>query len=419
MAARVEQGSLPLTAAPSGAFGNVAIASAAPVAAVQTHQPQTAPVRWVAAAALSENDIATWHGVAAQAAQPNIFASPAMVLPALTALDTDHRATIAFVHDAAGMVIGVAPIVAKTLPGRITLPAVGDWGHANGFLSAIAVTAGREECFWDQLITALPAHSPAARCIAIDGLVAHAPIHAGLVAAAAKRGAPVTVDQRIVRAMLATQLDAESYWNDAVRPKKRKELRRQWARLAEQGVVSHGAVDLSGNGYDWVDEFLQLEASGWKGRHGSALSSAPGTENFFRAAMANVQASGQLCVTALRLDGRAIAMLITLTDRDAGFSFKTAFDEDYARFSPGVLLQREALALLRARNLAWIDSCAAPDHPMIDSLWRERRTVVRVSMPLPGLVNRLTYHAVVRATRAWHAIKAGRATPAMVQEPDQ
>lgn len=408
---------MPLTAARAGAFWDGTVASVAPLTSVQQLQPDNGPVRWVAAAALSEDDIAAWQRVAAQAAQPNIFASPSMVLPALTALDTEHRATIAIVHDADGIVIGVAPIVAKTLPGRITLPAVGDWGHANGFLSPIAVTAGREEPFWDRLLAVLPAHSPAARCIAIDGLVDDAPLHNGLLAAAAKRDAPVTVDQRFVRAMLATQLDAETYWNNAVRPKKRKELRRQWARLAEQGVVSHDVVDLSGNGQDWAGEFLRLEASGWKGQAGSALSSAPGTENFFRAAMANAQTSGQLCVTALRLDGRAIAMLITLSDRDAGFAFKTAFDEDYARFSPGVLLQREALTLLRARNLAWVDSCAAPGHPMIDSLWRERRAVVRVSMPLPGLVNRLTYHAVVRATRAWHAIKAGRTAPAMAQEP--
>ncbi|MBK8375584.1 MAG: hypothetical protein IPL18_12200 [Sphingomonadales bacterium] len=51
------------------------------------------------------------------------------------------------------------------------------------------------------------------------------------------------------------------------------------------------------------------------------------------------------------------------------FSFKTAFDEDHARFSPGVLLQIENLKLLEKAGLDWCDSCAAQDHPMIDSLW--------------------------------------------------
>ena len=34
-----------------------------------------------------------------------------------------------------------------------------------------------------------------------------------------------------------------------------------------------------------------------------------------------------------------------------------------------------------------------PDHPMIDSLWGERRTLVRISVPLAGLHRRATYAA--------------------------
>ena len=31
-----------------------------------------------------------------------------------------------------------------------------------------------------------------------------------------------------------------------------------------------------------------------------------------------------------------------------------------------------------------MDSCAAPDHPMIDSLWAERRTIVQYRIALHG-----------------------------------
>jgi len=121
--------------------------------------------------------------------------------------------------------------------------------------------------------------------------------------------------------------------------------------------------------------------------------------------MAAGWARGQVLLTALRLDGRAIAMLLTLVSGNAGFSFKTAFDEDFARFSPGVLLQRETLGLLTSRKLAFIDSCAAQDHPMIDSLWRERRAVVTLSLPLPGAANRLAWRANQVAMTVWKRVK--------------
>ena len=77
-------------------------------------------------------------------------------------------------------------------------------------------------------------------------------------------------------------------------------------------------------------------------------------------------------------------MLANFLTAPGAFSYKTAFDEDYARFSPGVLLQRENLALLERDGIDWVDSCAAQDHPMIDHFWRERRVIQRRSIGIAG-----------------------------------
>jgi hypothetical protein len=61
--------------------------------------------------------------------------------------------------------------------------------------------------------------------------------------------------------------------------------------------------------------------------------------------------------------------------------------------SPGVLIQIDNLDLLDDPDIAWMDSCAVEDHPMIDSLWIERRDVVRVTVPLAGLRRRAVYAA--------------------------
>jgi hypothetical protein len=153
---------------------------------------------------------------------------------------------------------------------------------------------------------------------------------------------------------------------------------------------------------------MALERAGWKGRAGSALASAEGTSALFSSVIRSAHARNSIEFSALRLDGNALAMLVTLIDGRAGFSYKTAFDEDYARYSPGVLLQRESLKLLADRSLDWIDSCAAPDHPMIDSLWRERRGIVSLSLPLPGATNRAIFAMAQCAKSAWHAMKQNR-----------
>jgi hypothetical protein len=43
-------------------------------------------------------------------------------------------------------------------------------------------------------------------------------------------------------------------------------------------------------------------------------------------------------------------------------------------------------------SIDWMDSCAVENHPMIDSLWAERRTIVQVSVPLKGIRRAVTWH---------------------------
>jgi Acetyltransferase (GNAT) domain len=106
---------------------------------------------------------------------------------------------------------------------------------------------------------------------------------------------------------------------------------------------------------------------------------------------------GRLQLLDIRLDERPIAMLANFIAPPAAFSFKTAYDEDYARFSPGVLLQMDNLNLLNRADLTSCDSCAAPDHPMIDSIWRERRTVVRMSIGIGGTTRRGVFRRLLKA----------------------
>jgi CelD/BcsL family acetyltransferase involved in cellulose biosynthesis len=382
---------------------------------------------WTTPSAMTSGHIAEWQNLCGAMAEPNVAIEPAMLLPALSHLAKNGEADMLMIRDARRTLVGVMPVSVAPALGRMPIRTAQNWTHPNAFVAAIAMAAGQEAAVWAAALPAIAQHHATPAFMARD-IVADSGIARGLTAAAAQLGLPTAVEEQISRAMLATTLDPETYWDASVRAKKRKELRRQWARLSECGALTTAHLASDDDARVWIDEFLTLELSGWKGREGSALASARPTRAFFTDAMLAMHAQGQLAVTALRIDGRAIAMLITSTAKtaaiEAGFSFKTAYDENYARFSPGVLLQRESLGLLHARGLAWIDSCAAQDHPMIDSLWQQRRVIESISLPLPGARNRMVFGAMQTAKRGWHAAKRLRggavpASPATTSEEPQ
>ena len=76
------------------------------------------------------------------------------------------------------------------------------------------------------------------------------------------------------------------------------------------------------------------------------------------------------------VDGRPIASTVTLRSGDAAWFWKIAYDEAFARYSPGVMLTIAVTeALVDDPGIARTDSCATADHPMIDRIWRERLTL--------------------------------------------
>ncbi|QKG69967.1 GNAT family N-acetyltransferase [Erythrobacter mangrovi] len=201
-----------------------------------------------------------------------------------------------------------------------------------------------------------------------------------LVSLCAEQGRQVAEVLHRSRAVLNHGFTPDEHLRSAMSAKKRKELRRQRARLEKEDAVSIRRTRGTERLDKWIGEFLALELRGWKGGRGSALASDPRNEQLFRQSLAGAAALGRLERIAMYCGDRPIAMLATFLAEPGAYSFKTSFDEDFARFSPGLLLQVENLALLEDPVLEWCDSCAAVDHPMIERIWRDRREMVWLSI---------------------------------------
>lgn len=353
-------------------------------------------------AAFVRGDGTEWDALARAASEPNSFAERWFVTASVLHLDLPAGAAMLVVRDADGFV-GLLPVVVATKYGRMRARHAQNWLHYHAFLGTPLVRRGSEAAFWAAALTALDA-TDLPGFVHLVGLTGEGPVTRALLAA--RPGAAIV--HRCERALLQSDLSPTAYYETHVRKKKRKEIGRLRSRLAELGTVTSRRLTARDDLAAWTDAFLTLEASGWKGRDGAALANDAQTARFLRAALAAAFDGGRLEMLRLDLDGRAVAMLINFIAAPGSFSFKIAYDEAYARFSPGVLIQLDNLAVLDRDEIGWMDSCAAENHPMINSLWAERREIVRVSVPLDGLRRRATFAACRALEGAAERLKAMR-----------
>jgi CelD/BcsL family acetyltransferase involved in cellulose biosynthesis len=191
--------------------------------------------------------------------------------------------------------------------------------------------------------------------------------------------------------------------------KRRKEYRRLQARLAERGSLEVTCFEAGDDTLAWVDQFLTLEAAGWKGRRGTAMNADSRTATAFRDAVRDLAAAGRLRFWKLALDGKPIAMMFAIVDGSEAWLGKIAHDETLAKYSPGVLLILQATERIFAEGLTQVDSCAIPDHPMINHLWRDRLQVADVMIATHD-VSAITFKAAVAAERLRRRLRAAAKT---------
>ena len=186
-----------------------------------------------------------------------------------------------------------------------------------------------------------------------------------------------------VRACLDATRDADELLREALGPKKLKELRRQRNRLAEHGEMIFSIASEPREIERALETFLDLEASGWKAKRGTALKQDDGDAAFVRRAVTAMAARGNCEIVTLHAGDTPVASAIVLRHLDRAFYFKLGVDERFAKFSPGVQLTLDITRHLCADPaIKLVDSTAMPGHPMIDPIWRGRLAIGDVLIPL-------------------------------------
>ena len=142
---------------------------------------------------------------------------------------------------------------------------------------------------------------------------------------------------------------------------------------------------------DWFEDFLRIEAAGWKGAAGTALSKKKNHEQAFRNFASAAFDQGQLQFSRLSAGERPIAYAIDVLAGRGAFALKIAHDPAFHRYSPGVLLEAELLkrSLLNP-EIDWVDSCASSSHSVLNTLWGETMPFTDVFISRSSVTSKIT-----------------------------
>lgn len=147
------------------------------------------------------------------------------------------------------------------------------------------------------------------------------------------------------RAMPRIELDPswaepESHFNS----RRRSDFRRMGRKAAALGEVTYEILEPQPEELQaLLDEAFAVEAKGWKGRSGTAISQDAKTEAFYRDYARRAAKEGILRLCFMRIDGKAAAMQFAVECDDAFWLIKVGYDEAFQRVSPGNLLMRETI----------------------------------------------------------------------------
>jgi len=321
--------------------------------------------------------VPAWEELAAHACEANPFYEHWILLPALRAQGEGAGFRCALVWQGERL-IGLFPFERKASFRGLPAATLASWRHSAYLLCTPLVRAGCESECLRALLAWLPQEAAIAefRYIPCDGR-----FHGAL--ADATRATPCTVvpTARFTRALLRKEADAEGYLRAALSSGLRKQLRRKERRLSERRDFATRVVAPGSAIGSEIERFLLLEVSGWKGAAGGALACSEASLRFGREVLAEAHRRGRLHMVGLDCERRPVARRFTILAGEGSYAFKTAYDESYAAYSPGVLA--ELLCLREFHRLAgvqWMDSYTDPANPTVNRMWKHRRAMQNLAV---------------------------------------
>ncbi|MFN0190716.1 MAG: GNAT family N-acetyltransferase [Aestuariivirga sp.] len=302
-----------------------------------------------------------WQRLAAASLEPSGLNAPEMILPILSRTHGGELMTVG----QAGELLFALPVSSYNFP----LPYRSDLVSPLTLMGLPHIDSELASAAIAEMLAALD------QPLQLNSLPVDGPFYQTI-----SREAPrFQVIESYSRAALNVSGSFETWFETNFERKRRKEYRRLRTRLGEEGKLEILSLAEGDDPAAWVTEHLALEAAGWKGAKRTAIAAYPDMAFALADGARGLHAAGKLRFWKIHIDGKPIAMMYAIVEGSNTWLCKIAYNEAYARFSPGVLLLLDATeALFNDPSIKFADSCAIPNHPMIDNIWRDRIKVADI-----------------------------------------
>jgi CelD/BcsL family acetyltransferase involved in cellulose biosynthesis len=314
-----------------------------------------------------------WRELAARALVPNVFYEPAFALAAAPVFGREVGAVLVWSGTAPRKLLGFFPARVETRRYGLWLPVLVGWTHPFAPFSAPLVEREAAE----PVIAAWLAH--VAGSTALPGLLLlpylpeQGPFAVALAAILRRAQMPAADFNRQTRALLAPGGNRSAYVEQALGPDQFRELRRTARRLNDLGALLFTTATEPDAVAAATDDFLALEASGRKGKSGASAACDDEICGFIKTAIKGLAAERKVAIDRVFLDGRPVAVAITLRSGDTAWLWKVAYDEALARYSPGVMLAASLTKeLVNDASIERTVSCITANHRVMNRTWSDQ-----------------------------------------------
>lgn len=317
-----------------------------------------------------------WRDLAAHALEPNVFYEPAFALAAAPLLGADVMVGLVWAGGSPRQLAGLFPVRIDRHRYGVPLSVLVGWTHPYAPLGTPLVHRDMAEPVISAWLDHV-AHDPDLPDLILMRLLAEeGPFAAALASVLARQGCEAKSFDRYQRAVLVPGDNRAHYFERTMTGERHRRLRRQRRRLEQLGPVNLAEAQSGAEMERGLDQFLALEAAGWKGRAGTAALHNADVHHFLQRAIAALGSEGKASVHRLLVNGNAVAATITLKSGQTAWGWKVAHDERYATYSPGLLLIAALTeSLLADPAISRVDSCAVAADTTTKQLWGERLTM--------------------------------------------
>ncbi len=352
---------------------------------------------------INARDCEAWRDLSSRAAEPNPFLEPDFLVPAALHLPYGAQIEILLAEED-GRAYACIPIrsvwnwrgfpypfvttdTSRTL--ECGTPLVDTERGAEGLATILSALLERRQI-------------GRSRILVLPNITQTGPVFEALGTATRMAKLPFIVYESWERGFVRRRL--EPHYEQLINAKSRRELRRQSRRVAEDLGTEPVLVDRTADP-GAVQRFLCLEESGYKAVARLAMTNHAGEPELFAAMCRGFSAAGRLHLLALEAGGQTLAMCVWLRGGEGLFQYKICYEERYARYGPGALMQIACMEYFHtATDASWMDTCTYRDNEMFLRLYADRRQIAGIFVPLSrNPLDRLTTRSFM-ALRPFHRL---------------